>query len=59
MVSERKSSYLFGGVSVGAYILSISSKQFADYFSAINDPDDRFFQVDDDILVFNKRNRRI
>ena len=33
---------------------SISSKQFADYFRAINDPNDRFFQVDDDILFFNE-----
>ena len=31
---------------------SISSKHFADYFKAVNDPDDRFYQVDDDILFF-------
>ena len=34
---------------------SISAKQFADYFKAINDPDGRFFQVDEDILYFNER----
>lgn len=34
---------------------NISSKQFADYFKAINDPDDRFFQVDEDIIHFNDR----
>ena len=34
---------------------SISSKQFADYFKAINNPEDRFYQVDDDILYFNER----
>ena len=34
---------------------SISSKQFADYFKAINDPGDRFFQIDEDILFFNEQ----
>ena len=34
---------------------SISSKQFADYFKAVNDPSDRFYQVDEDILFFNGR----
>ena len=34
---------------------SISSKQFADYFKAINDPGDMFFQIDEDILFFNER----
>ena len=34
---------------------SISSKQFADYFKAINDPGDSFFQIDEDILFFNER----
>lgn len=33
----------------------ISAKQFAEYFKAINDPDGRFFQVDEDILFFNER----
>ena len=33
---------------------SISSKQFADYFKAINDPGDRFFQIDEDVLFFNE-----
>ena len=31
---------------------SISAKQFAEYFKAINAPDGRFFQVDEDILFF-------
>ena len=34
---------------------SISSKKFADYFKAINDPEGRFYQVDDDILFYNER----
>ena len=32
----------------------ISSKIFADYFKAINDPKGRFYQVDDDILFYNE-----
>ena len=34
---------------------SISSKHFAEYFKAINDPEDRFFQTDDDVLFYNER----
>ena len=34
---------------------SISSKQFADYFKAINDPGNRFFQIDEDVLFFNEQ----
>ena len=34
---------------------SINAKQFAEYFKAINDPGDRFFQVDEDILFYNER----
>ena len=34
---------------------SISSKQFADYFKAVNVPEDRFYQVDGDIMLFNER----
>ena len=30
---------------------SISAKQFAEYLKAINDPDGRYFQVDEDIHV--------
>ena len=26
-----------------------------DYFKAINDPEDRFFQADDDIIYYNER----
>ena len=34
---------------------SISSKQFADLFKAINDPGNRFFQIDEDVLFFNEQ----
>ena len=34
---------------------NLSSQHFADYFKAINNPDSRFFQPDDDILYFNQR----
>ena len=34
---------------------SISLKQFADYFKALNDPSDRVYQVDEDIMFFNER----
>ena len=37
---------------------SISSKKFADYFKAINDPEGRYYQVDDDILFYNERHVR-
>ena len=37
---------------------SINSKHFADRFKAINDPRDRFFQIDDDSLFFNERYAR-
>ena len=33
---------------------SISAKKFAEYFQAINDPNDKFYQADDDILQFNE-----
>ena len=34
---------------------TITSQNFADYFKAINNPDSRFFQPDEDILYFNQR----
>ena len=34
---------------------SISSKKFAEYFKAVNDPDDRFYQIDEDILFYNEQ----
>lgn len=33
----------------------LSSQHFASYFKAINNPEGRFFQADDDILFFNER----
>ena len=33
----------------------VSANNFYDYFKAINNPDDRFFQPDDDIIYFNER----
>ena len=32
-----------------------TSQQFATYFKAINDPESRFVQADDDVLLFNER----
>ena len=38
---------------------SLTSDKFADYFKAINDPNDRFFfQPDEDVLLFNERYMR-
>ena len=34
---------------------TISSETFSKYFQSINNPNDRFYQADEDILVFNKR----
>ena len=33
----------------------VTANNFYDYFKAINNPDDRFFQPDDDIIYFNER----
>ena len=33
----------------------VSANNFYDYFTAINNPDDRFFQPDDDIIYLNER----
>ncbi|MCG8044774.1 MAG: reverse transcriptase domain-containing protein, partial [Candidatus Thiodiazotropha endolucinida] len=33
----------------------LTSQHFAEYFKAINNPDSRFFQADDDILFYNER----
>lgn len=34
---------------------NLNSQHFADYFKAINNPESRFFQVDEDILYYNDR----
>lgn len=34
---------------------SIDVKMFSEYFQAINDPNNRFYQADEDILYFNER----
>ena len=34
---------------------SIGAKKFAEYFQAINDPKDTFYQADEDIFLFNER----
>ena len=34
---------------------SVTSEQFAQYFKAVNDPNDKFYQADDDVLLFNER----
>lgn len=33
----------------------LTSKHFADYFQAINNPESRFFQADEDVLFYNER----
>lgn len=33
----------------------LKSHMFANYFKAINDPESRFFQADDDVLEYNER----
>ena len=33
----------------------LTSQHFADYFKVINNPDSKFFQADDDLLLFNER----
>ena len=35
--------------------MSISSSRFADYFQAINNPTDHFYQADEDVVFFNDR----
>ena len=34
---------------------SVSVDQFTEYFRSINDPNDRFYQADEDVLFFNER----
>ena len=34
---------------------NITSNSFSEYFKAINNPDDQFFQSDEDIIYFNER----
>ena len=31
------------------------AKKFSEYFQAIDDPNDRFYQADEDVLYFNER----
>ena len=33
----------------------VTSEQFANYFKAINDPEGRFYQADEDVLYYNER----
>lgn len=37
------------------YPRTLSANNFARYFNAINNPDDHFFQADDDVIYFNER----
>jgi hypothetical protein len=34
---------------------NVSSKEFANYFKSINNPDSIFFQPDEDVIYFNER----
>ena len=34
---------------------SLTSKHFLEYFKSVNNPDDPFYQADEDILEFNER----
>ena len=34
---------------------SVDAKRFAEYFQAVNDPNDIFYQPDEDVLYFNER----
>ena len=34
---------------------TLKSQHFANYFKAINNPDSRFFQADEDVLLYNER----
>ena len=34
---------------------NITSEQLAEYFKAVNDPSDSFYQADDDVIFFNER----
>ena len=34
---------------------SIDASKFSEYFQAVSDPNDRFYQPDEDILYFNER----
>ena len=39
----------------GSQPKNLSADIFAEYFKAINDPEDQFYQADDDVLEFNRR----
>ena len=43
------------GLTGNSTVKSLSADMFADYFKAINDPNDVFFQPDEDALISNKR----
>ena len=55
--SENAKNYwkLFKNLCPSSSSKSVTAQQFADYFKAINDPEDRFFQADDDIIYYNER----
>ena len=42
-------------VSPSSASKKVTSQQFAAYFKAINDPEGRFFQADEDDLYYNER----
>ena len=39
----------------GTFSKSLTTTHFLDYFKAVNNPDDPFYQADEDILEFNER----
>ena len=43
------------GLTENSTVKTLSADVFADYFKAINDPNDVFFQPDDDAILFNER----
>ena len=43
------------GLTRKSAVNSLSADMFADYFKAINDPNDVFFHPDEDVLIFNER----
>lgn len=46
---------LLKGITTSRKSKSLSAEMFANYFKAINDPNEVFFQPDEDVLLFNER----
>ena len=42
------------GLTGNSTVNSLSADMFADYFEAVNDPNDVFFQPDEDALIFKE-----